>query len=75
MRGTNPDITLTMPLDDLNKALGLLGTHPFNDVADLIFDWRNQTSQQIQQLQQRQQQAAQGEPLPQRTNGELRNAA
>jgi hypothetical protein len=46
------EINITMPIDALNKTLMLLGSHPFNDVADIIVDMRNQAQEQIQRLQQ-----------------------
>ncbi len=46
------EINITMPIDALNKTLMLLGSHPFNEVADIIVDMRNQAQEQIQRLQQ-----------------------
>jgi hypothetical protein len=65
---TNPTIDLQLPLEIINKVLNLLGSHPFNDVADMIIDIRNQTGQQIEKLQQ----AMQVPNMPQRANGEDR---
>jgi hypothetical protein len=46
------EIQITLPIEALNKTLMLLGSHPFNDVADIIVDMRNQAQEQIQKLQQ-----------------------
>ena len=48
---TAPDITLNLPLDQINALLALMGSHPYNQVADLITNIRAQAGQQIQHLQ------------------------
>ena len=49
---TQPEITVVLPIDQLNIVLGLLGTHPYNQVADLLINIRQQAGQQIQQMPQ-----------------------
>ena len=45
------DINLTLPIDQVNLALALLGSHPFNQVADLIVGIRQQAGPQVAQMQ------------------------
>ena len=49
---TQPEITVVLPIDQLNTVLDLLGTHPYNQVADLLINIRQQAGQQIQQMPQ-----------------------
>ncbi|HTB46495.1 MAG TPA: hypothetical protein VK741_22935 [Acetobacteraceae bacterium] len=69
------EITVTLPIEALNKTLMLLGSHPFNEVADIIVDMRNQAQEQIQKLQQPNlAERPQGGP-PQLKNGEDHHAS
>jgi hypothetical protein len=45
----NPDISLTLDMEAVNKMLRILGRQPFEDVADLIMDIRQQAAPQLQQ--------------------------
>lgn len=44
-------ITLTMPLDSVSTVLGALGTQPFDRVAPLIDQIKQQANVQIQAAQ------------------------
>jgi hypothetical protein len=75
-RANNPDITLTLPLEDCNNLLTWIGEKPFNSVADLIVEVRNQVNQQIAQYQRDMQQKMQSQGVtPFRPNGEDRAEA
>jgi len=50
----NPEITLVLDLNRVNQIMQFLGTHPFEKVADLIVDIRNQAGTQLQLAQQQQ---------------------
>lgn len=44
----NPNIELSLDMAAVNKVLSILGKQPFEEVADLIVDIRNQAQQQLQ---------------------------
>ena len=48
---TPPEITITINVEQLNAMMALLGTHPYNQVADLLMLIRQQATAQIQQMQ------------------------
>jgi GAF domain-containing protein len=50
----NPEITLVLDLNRVNQIMMFLGKQPFEVVADLIVDIRNQAGTQIQLAQQQQ---------------------
>jgi hypothetical protein len=74
-RANNPDINLTLPLDDVNNLLTWIGEKPFNSVADLVVEVRNQVNQQIAKYQQEMQQRMGQGGMPFRPNGEDRAEA
>jgi hypothetical protein len=45
----NPEVMLTLDIEAVNKVLKILGQQPFQEVADLIVDIRNQAQAQLQQ--------------------------
>lgn len=47
---TNPGITLEMPLDAFNKVQGILAKRPFEEVADLILNFRAQVKVQVERI-------------------------
>ena len=47
MTQRNPDVTLTLDVQAVNKLLQYLGKQPFEEVADLIVDIRNQAAMQL----------------------------
>lgn len=49
-----PTITWQLPLNQANIILNVLGKQPFETVADLIMDLRQQAGTQLQRLQQQQ---------------------
>lgn len=51
-RPREPDINLTLSIDQMNQVLMYLGKQPFEQVADLVMNIRTQAQQQIQQFQQ-----------------------
>jgi hypothetical protein len=60
---SDPEITWTLSMTQANIILNVLGKQPFESVADLIMDLRNQAQAQIQLYQQ---QAAQSAEAAQR---------
>lgn len=71
MTKNEPEITWTLPLEKANVVLMLIGKQPFEQVADLIMDLRNQAQAQLQSFQQ-QQAGGFEQPALQRSNGEAR---
>jgi hypothetical protein len=51
-RPPEPEITWTLPLPQANMLLAIVGKQPFEQVADLIIELRNQATAQIQLYQQ-----------------------
>ena len=43
----NPEVNLVLDVQAVNKLLQYLGKQPFDEVADLIVDIRNQASSQL----------------------------
>jgi hypothetical protein len=74
-RANNPDINFSLPLEDVNNLLTWIGEKPFNQVADLVVEMRNQVNQQIAQYQREMQQKMGGGVTPFRPNGEDRAEA
>ena len=64
------EVTVRLSIDQLNSVLALLGSHPFNQVADLIMTLRQQAQTQMQQAQ-----VPMSTMMPQRQNGEDRATA
>jgi hypothetical protein len=60
MPNPNPMITLQMPLDMFNTVQGIVAKRPFDEVADIVLNFRAQVQNQITAL--RQQEAASREP-------------
>jgi hypothetical protein len=56
MRANNPDIPLSLPLEDLNKMLRWIGEQKFNEVADTIVEIRNQIMVAVARINREQQQ-------------------
>jgi hypothetical protein len=48
----SPNITWELPIEQANVVLSILGKQPFETVADLIMELRNQAGRQLQALQQ-----------------------
>jgi hypothetical protein len=48
----SPTISWELPLESANVVLAILGKQPFEQVADLIMELRNQAGRQLQALQQ-----------------------
>lgn len=71
MPSPNPTIPLQLPLDQVNSILSVLGKQPFDTVADLIIDLRQQTGQAIEAYQRQQgpQQQFPQSPPPSPSNG------
>lgn len=57
-----PEITWTLPIDQANLILNLLGNYSFNKIADILVNLRRQGEAQIQLLNQ-QAQAPQRPPV------------
>lgn len=64
MMMAQPTIRIELSIDQLNSILMTLGKRPFEEVADLIVDIRNQATPQVQQHQQRAQVAQTMQPMP-----------
>jgi len=71
MNNTNPPVVLGMTLDQFNAVQAILAKRPFEEVADLIINFRRQIEMQIQKLREEEQaemarsgppQAPQGRP-------------
>ena len=60
MPNPNPMITLQMPLDMFNTVQGIIAKKPFDEVADIVLNFRAQVQNQIAAL--RQQEAVSREP-------------
>jgi hypothetical protein len=54
-RPNEPEITWTLPMDQANTILSVLAQQPFERVAELIVELRNQAQAQIQLYQQQHQ--------------------
>ena len=65
-RPNEPEITWTLGMEQANVVLSVLAQQPFERVADLIVELRNQAQAQIQLYQQQQQPPG----MPMRQNGE-----
>jgi hypothetical protein len=67
-RPPEPEITWTLPMAQANMVLAIIGKQPFETVADLIMELRNQATAQIQLYQQQLAQSQGGQmPEPART--------
>ena len=51
-RPTEPEITWTLSMTQANVVLSIIGKQPFEQIADLIIELRNQAQQQLQAFQQ-----------------------
>ena len=51
-RPTEPEITWTLSMTQANVVLSIIGKQPFEQIADLIIELRNQAQQQLQAYQQ-----------------------
>jgi hypothetical protein len=62
----NPMIALEMPLDAFNKVQGILAKRPFEEVADLVLNFRAQVGTQIERItaQQREEAELASRPPP-----------
>lgn len=47
----NPDLNLTLTLNEINTILASLGKHPFDEIAVLVSKIRSQGEAQIKELQ------------------------
>ena len=50
MLNPNPNISLSMTLDQFNSMQGILAKQPFDGVADMILGFRGQVEQQLSKL-------------------------
>ena len=60
----NPMIALEMPLDAFNKVQGILAKRPFEEVADLVLNFRNQVGVQVERIAAQQRDAAEQAQRP-----------
>lgn len=65
-RQNEPEITWTIHMDQANTILSVLAQQPFERVAELIVDLRNQAQAQLQSFQQ-QNNTAGMTPLPRKS--------
>lgn len=61
---TEPEITWTISLPKANLMLAIMAKQPFEQVADLIIELRNQAQAQIQLFQQQAGQGGDGMQMP-----------
>jgi hypothetical protein len=59
-RPNEPEITWTLSMDQANLMLSIAAKQPFEQVADLIVELRNQAQAQIQLFQQQHPQGVRG---------------
>lgn len=62
-RPTEPEITLTMSMQRLNDVLQVLGKGPFEQVAEILANFRAQAQEQINEFTAAQQQQRPGPTL------------
>lgn len=60
----DPQITLALPLSQVNLLLTKLSKASIEDCIDLFMDIRVQTQRQIEQIERQRQQAENPEPMP-----------